>query len=583
METIINNLSRHVPYPSAPSDEEDYMMALAIENNTTGGDMESDTDSDTEYGEDGPKSVQGDDEYTNNGALAHKTTNAILEFFIALRRCPSKNREEKDKHLANMVSLMEKSASQDLKKTLQVIFHARDPRNGKGERDIPLDMLYQFKKRWPRTYTENAFDFFNVYGCWKDAVKIGERFEITCLAKALTKDMELLNASSHEHEPRISLAAKWAPTEKGAFACAAKTLANTLFPECSDKLKKYRQMLSMLRSAINIVEKKMCANQWNEIDYSAVPAKASKLYANAFTKHDEEKRYQEYITSLKEGKEKVNVAGLQVYNLVEATKSTPEVNAIADAQFQEILKDLRNSGTLDNAIPVVDVSGSMSCSAGPRVTCMDISISLGILTSQLCTGPYSKHMITFSGMPELVHIEGSTLKELVTRTSQINWGFNTNIQCVFQRILDFASDVPEEYRREDGMLDAKYMPKKVLIFSDMQFDNAFSDIHDSPWDTIKKMYEEKGYTAPQVVFWDLSVSKNKTPLPVRDNEFNAVILSGFSQELLKLVMNDTLHNPETLVEETISKYPVKVNDREAKMPTESPNYGAGVITPLYVK
>jgi hypothetical protein len=72
-------------------------------------------------------------------------------------------------------------------------------------------------------------------------------------------------------------------------------------------------------------------------------------------------------------------------------------------------------------------------------------------------------------------------------------------------------------------------------------------------------------------------------LPVRDNEFNAVILSGFSQELLKLVMNDTLHNPETLVEETISKYPVKVNDREAKMPTESPNYGAGVITPLYVK
>jgi hypothetical protein len=46
---------------------------------------------------------------------------------------------------------------------------------------------------------------------------------------------------------------------------------------------------------MQICEKKMCANKWNDIHYSSVPVLAMKRYKHAFERHTPE-RYNEWAT-----------------------------------------------------------------------------------------------------------------------------------------------------------------------------------------------------------------------------------------------------------------------------------------------
>ena len=81
-------------------------------------------------------------------------------------------------------------------------------------------------------------------------------------------------------------------------------------------MKKASVVLSTLRKYIDVTERKMSLNQWNEIEYKSVPSKANLLYSNSFLKHDE-KRRKAYIESLKQGKTKINSSVLYPYEIVD--------------------------------------------------------------------------------------------------------------------------------------------------------------------------------------------------------------------------------------------------------------------------
>ena len=63
------------------------------------------------------------------------------------------------------------------------------------------------------------------------------------------------------------------------------------------------------------VEEKMSAKKWDKIDYSAVPSQASRIYRNAFKKHDEE-RYNSFIEKAEKGEVKINAKTLYPYQTV---------------------------------------------------------------------------------------------------------------------------------------------------------------------------------------------------------------------------------------------------------------------------
>ena len=57
-------------------------------------------------------------------------------------------------------------------------------------------------------------------------------------------------------------------------------------------------MLSALRTRINIVEKLMSEDRWDEIEFDKIPSKAGLIYRNVFARKDiTAKRYEEFISN----------------------------------------------------------------------------------------------------------------------------------------------------------------------------------------------------------------------------------------------------------------------------------------------
>jgi hypothetical protein len=79
------------------------------------------------------------------------------------------------------------------------------------------------------------------------------------------------------------------------------------------------------------------------------------------------------------------------------------------------------------------------------------------------------------------------------------------------------------------------MVKRVVIFSDMQFDQA-CPTRRTDHEVIKQKFADAGYVMPQVMYWNLRESLTHTK-PVTKYEENVAMLSGFSGQMLKILMD----------------------------------------------
>ena len=78
--------------------------------------------------------------------------------------------------------------------------------------------------------------------------------------------------------------------------------------------KEYRQILSALRKRINVLERLMSANKWDEIEFDKIPSKAGLVYKNAFARRDIIAK--KYETFAKSENTKVNAKTLYPYEVV---------------------------------------------------------------------------------------------------------------------------------------------------------------------------------------------------------------------------------------------------------------------------
>ena len=333
------------------------------------------------------------------------------------------------------------------------------------------------------------------------------------------------------------LAGKWAP-RKGAVAERLAKIFN-LTP------KLYRKMIVRCSDT---VEQRMCANKWDDINFSHVPSLAAKLYAKAFAKHTP--MYEKYKEALKAGTAKVNASAIYPHQVVEFLAKSTDAT-VPQAMWNALPNYIGDASIL----PMVDVSGSMSCQAGgTKTSCMDISLALGLYCSDKNTGQFKDVILTFSGSPNLVQLKGN-LNTKLQQLRNVDWGMNTNFELAMQSILDHAvkNKVPQ-----------KDMPKILLVLSDMQFDEATgAENHCYGWstgrttskvltsmDVVRTQYELSGYEMPKVVYWNLN---DKGNTPVTFNQSNTALVSGFSPALLKAVLSNNLKSftPKNVMMEAI--------------------------------
>lgn len=457
---------------------------------------------------------------TENGMATNSSSlSAVVDLFynIGAMRGQDKNRLIADFSLA---------FNQDPVRAMKILFWARDVRGGAGERQVFRDVMLYLADSHPEALKLNLH-LIPEYGRWDDLLALeGTRLE----ADAFKLIQTAIKAGD-------GLAAKWMP-RKGVTAAKLRNFMG-MTP------KQYRKTLV---EGTNVVEQLMCAKRWEDIDFSKLPSVASARYQKAFWKNAKE-QYEAYIGKLQKGEAKINAGAVYPYDVV---KSLNRGNAdVATEQWKALPNYLE--GANEMILPMVDVSGSMSCPAGnnPNVTCMDVAVSLGLYISERNEGPFKDAFLTFSGNPTLQILSGS-LKDRYAQLKRADWAMNTNIEAAFKQVLDQA--VKHNVSQDQ-------MPDKILILSDMQFDEATStrsywgrNNNVAEWNPtaqqmIEKMYAAAGYKMPKIVYWNLQ--SRHGDVPVSFDKQGTALISGFSPAIMTSLLGADDFTPVAIMDKTI--------------------------------
>ncbi|PAN16645.1 LOW QUALITY PROTEIN: hypothetical protein PAHAL_3G074600 [Panicum hallii] len=369
------------------------------------------------------------------------------------------------------------------------------------------------------------------------------RFLFDCIAQffadLLASDLDQL-AQGGGKRAKIGLAAKWCPTPGSSFdrtTLLCEAIARRLFPRDSSpdyvlhRLR--REALVPLRRTLELPKVYMSAQRRSELPYKRVASVAMRRYKALFKKHDEA-RFGKYLEDVEAGKAKIAAGALLPHEIAGYKGEDDEVSEL---QWRRMVEDLREKGSLSNCIAVCDVSGSMTG------TPMEVCVALGLLISELSEQPWAGRVITFSSEPEIHTIKGDTLQRKLSFVKSMEWGFSTNFQAVFDRILRTATD---------ARLAPEKMIRTIFVFSDMEFDQVSARPWETDYQAIRRKFRDAGYgdVVPQIVFWNL---RDSLSTPVTSTQQGVAMVSSFSKNLVKLFLeNDGVVNPEAMMAAAIA-------------------------------
>jgi hypothetical protein len=322
-----------------------------------------------------------------------------------------------------------------------------------------------------------------------------------------------------------SIAAKWAPSE-GDSLDRKYSVVQELCKVLDRSPRLYRKtIISPLRGYLDIVERRICQGDWTDIDYSRVPSCCMNKLKKAFERHSPE-NFDDWLNKVKIGKSKINAKQLFPHQLVSQYMYTGRntISKIIELQWKVLVDKTRELGIFDSSIVVCDVSGSMY--NGETIKPIWVSTALGILISTVTRAPFTNNLITFETSPKFKILQKRTLFDQVQEVLNMSWGGSTNIQEVFNVILRTA------HRHK---LTREELPKRVYIISDMQFNQADDSNSRTNYEAIVNKYKKYNYQVPQLVFWN--VNGSSSDFVAQTNHKNIIMISGFSTDILKSVLN----------------------------------------------
>ena len=459
---------------------------------------------------------------TENGAVTHASTlDKVLDLFAL--GGSYRNRDEEE-----VCNLFKKAYSQDKELAMKCLFYLRDVRGGQGERRF-FRTAYKWLIDKDPDVAKKYLHFIPEYGRWDDLIDI-------CYNTALESYMcdivfrQLMKDKNETDITKVSLLAKWMPSENASNP-VTKAKARIFMYEISMSSKTYRKILSSLRKKINVLERLMSNNDWDDIQFDKIPSIAGLKYSEAFrTREETKERYKEFIQNKKTS---VNAGVLNPVDIVSKITTNHGYDKVFIDTMQKYWDNLTDyyNGRSENAIAMIDVSGSMTGQP------MDAAIGMGIYVAQKSQGAFANHFITFSSQPSLLEIEGDNIVEQVYNVKRAPWGGSTNIEAAFDLILDAAvrNNLPQSE-----------LPSKFYIFSDMEFDMArrgsiwsFHERKPLPSketliESIDKKWREAGYEMPKILFWNLDARQNNIPAIGEKYTY----ISGFSMSQMQQIFGE---------------------------------------------
>lgn len=409
---------------------------------------------------------------------------------------------------------------------------------GAGARQNFRDIIHWLASESPEWVKANIH-LIPLYGRWDDLKAL---YNTPCEDDAVKFWCEALINYNQQVTP---LASKWANRQDWR-------LRNYL----GMTPKEFRKMVS--KNSGDIVEKKMCAGNWEEINFSHVPSVAMARYRNAFNKHVPA-LYQAWGQRVVKGEEKVNAKVLFPHDFVRTVKSTPreektqDYKELMDKTFESLPDYITNPNI--RIMPICDFSGSMGLGVSGAITAMDVSLALGLYCSDRLgkDNPFYRKLIPFSTNSKLESWADMSVVDAIAKIPNGYCG-STNIQKALRVLLDSAKfwNVPKDK-----------MVNTLLILSDMQFDPAAVnkyymgtvDYSETVVERCMQEWVDAGYDKPNIVYWNLHAYDNQ---PGTKHSKGIALVSGFSPSILETVLNGDSIDPVKIMLKTIEPYEVVI-------------------------
>ena len=351
-----------------------------------------------------------------------------------------------------------------------------------------------------------------------------------------------------------------------------------------------RKTFSQLNKLCDVCEVKMCSGRWSQIDPARAPSvctsKITKAWLNEKCKLPLESWEEETGNRFPEDEDRVSarnilltslskvkggvLAPYQLIRKIKSGKLSRSEEVVNEAQWKAMIAEVRKNikdyikelrvkaagaadvgevtdEDIDDVLSMIDVSGSMECPAAKGITCMDLSVSLGIVTSELNTGAFKHMALSYSTEPTLfhfVHADGReySLKEKYDAVMR-NVGYSTDVGKAMDLVLKVAVDneVPEEK-----------MPS-LLILSDGQFDlqviggcgwgtgGNYEGKWTSTFDAFELKFKAQGYSAPPMIyFWNLNamcIGERTYGYQAQAERKGVSLVQGWNNSSFKMVMS----------------------------------------------
>ena len=493
----------------------------------------------------------------NNAVTNESTLNFNLDMFAYSSRDPKQDYEKNKNRFKNALIENDKTALANLLYTLDI-------RNGKGERAL-FKSYFSALIEMNKDCAIQILPYIPELGRW-DYVFEGIGTEIEETIYELVRAYFMMDIKNYNENKPVSLLAKWLPSikthnKKNYFAVKlAKKLNLTE--------KEYRKILSKLRDRLNIVEKHITNKEYKKIEYISVPSKAMVKYKNLFFTKDEV-RFKEFIEELKDSKKakydnlfmndfakmyldnlmKIGINYFYERTIKEACRLLFNNFFLKDLEenSQILLQNFKNEKNLintmwkkqskiefdKNVLVIADTSGSM------EGTPFETAISLAIYISQNNKSEEwrNKFIIFSSDCIEYSYDKDAEFTDIIDEIPFIV--ANTNIDKVFKKILN------DSVEKNLPQLD------EVIIISDMEFD-AVQDRKDmSNFKYWKSEFAKHNYELPKIIFWN--VAKNVGSFPVTKLDYGTCLVSGYSKNILKSIIDIENFDPIDIMLKTLEK------------------------------
>ena len=493
----------------------------------------------------------------NNAVTNESTLNFNLDMFAYSSRDPKQDYEKNKNRFKNALIENDEIALANLLYTLDI-------RNGKGERALFKSYFYTLIEM-NKDCAIQILPYIPELGRW-DYVFEGIGTEIEENVYELIRAYLMMDIKNYNENKPVSLLAKWLPSikthnKKNYFAVKlAKKLNLTE--------KEYRKILSKLRDSLNIVEKHITNKEYEKIEYISVPSKAMVKYKNLFFTKDEV-RFKEFIEELKDSKKakydnlfmndfakmyldnlmKIGINYFYERTIKEACRLLFNNFFLKDLEenSQILLQNFKNEKNLintmwkkqskiefdKNVLVIADTSGSM------EGTPFETAISLAIYISQNNKSEEwrNKFIIFSSDCIEYSYDKDAEFTDIIDNIPLI--AENTNIDKVFKKILN------DSIEKNLPQLD------EVIIVSDMEFDMVQDKKDMSNFKHWKSEFAKYNYELPKIIFWN--VARNVESFPVTKLDYGTCLVSGYSKNILKSIIDIENFDPIDIMLKTLEK------------------------------